>query len=212
MVKVLNVKDIDVEKLEYHDPVNGKFGGKSLRVSYRGDKIILEVSKCDLPFGVNEYESPYGKKYSLDFSLTESNQDFISFVQKFDDMNVKKGYENSVEWFSKDLDEDIVDQLYKKQLRQTSNYPPLMRAKIINNAVGPLCTVFDKNKNVIDLHSVRKQSEVSAVIELTGIYFVAKEFGVTWKLLQLMVYPKLDMTSYAFVDDSDEDIEDAEPV
>lgn len=212
MVKVLNIKEIDHEKLEYHDPVNGKFGGKSLRVTYNGDKIILEISKCDLPFGVNEYESQYGKKYSLDLSLNNCNSDFASFLRKFDDMNMKKGFEKSFNWFSKDLDKDIIDQLYKKQLRENANYPPLIRAKIINNAIGPLCTVFDSNKNIIDLKSVQKRSEVSAVIELTGIYFVAKEFGVTWKLLQLMVHPKVDMTSYAFVDDDDDDIEDAEPV
>lgn len=212
MVKVINIKDIDLSKLEYHDPVNGKFGGKSMRVTHRGDKIILEVSRCDLPFGVNEYESQYGTKYSVDLSLNEGNKDFESFLQKFDDLNVEKGIEKSSEWFSKDLDRDIVDQLYKRQLRKSNGYNPLMRAKIINNAIGPLCTVFDNNKNIIDLKSVKKHSEVSAVIELTGIYFVAKEFGVTWKLLQLMVHPKLDMSSYAFVDDSDDDTEDAEPI
>lgn len=212
MVKIINIKDIDLSKLEYHDPVNGKFGGKSLRVTYGGEKVCLEVSRCDLPFGVNEYESQYGKKYSVDLSLNEGNRDFETFLQKFDDLNVEKGLERSREWFSKDLDRDIVEQLYKKQLRRSENYNPLMRAKIINNAIGPLCTVFDNNRNVIDLHSVQKRSEVSAVIELTGIYFVAKEFGVTWKLVQLMVHPKLDMSGYAFVDDSDDEIEDAEPV
>lgn len=212
MVKIINIKDIDLQKLEYHEPVNGKFGGKSLRVTHRGDKIILEVSRCDLPFGINEYETQYGKKYSVDLSLNEGNKDFESFLQQFDNLNIEKGYEKSKEWFSKDLDKNIIDQLYKKQLRRSPNYNPLMRAKIINNAIGPLCTVFDNNKNVISLDSVKKQSEVSAVIELTGIYFIAKEYGVTWKLLQLMVHPKLDMTSYAFVDDSDDDMEDAEPV
>ena len=55
------------------------------------------------------------------------------------------------------------------------------------------------------------KSDCQCVLELTGIYFIAKEFGCTWKVMQMMVFPVKTLSGYAFVD-SDDEQEDAEPV
>jgi len=52
-----------------------------------------------------------------------------------------------------------------------------------------------------------------AIVELVGLYFVAKEFGMSWKVVQLKVFPSERLKGYSFLCDSDEesDQSDAEP-
>ena len=56
----------------------------------------------------------------------------------------------------------------------------------------------------------RQGCSVEAIVELTGVYFVAKEFGLSWKIIQLKVFPNNKLQGYSFVSDSDDD-SDAEP-
>lgn len=212
MVNLCDINNIDVSQLEYHDPMNGKMGGQYVKITYNGQKIIFQTPKCYLPFGINKYEGAYGNTYSIDLSLSSKTQNmetFENFIEKLDDQNIKTACKNSNRWLSKPLDIDDINQIYKKQLKKSDTYPSLLRVKIPTNSVGPLVTVFDIDKNIIPLESIQKQSDITCVLELTGLYFRAKEFGVSWKVIQIMPFPRLNLNEYAFVDDdlvSDDDI------
>jgi len=207
MVKIYDYNSIDIDNLVYDDPNQGKMGGQYVKITNGPNKILIQTPKSYLPFGINRYEGGYGTTYSIDIS--SNNETFNNFLNKFDELNKKRAQENMNKWFSKNLDEDAINQIYKTQLKKSdSNYPPLMRIKIPTNSKGPLITIFDIDKNVISLDQVQKQCDVSAVIELTGLYFKAKEFGMSWKVVQLMVYPRLNLNTYAFVDDDDDDFDD----
>lgn len=207
MVNLTEVSAIDVSNLEYHEPMNGKMGGQYVKITYNGSKVIFQTPKCYLPFGINKYEGAYGNTYSIDLSLSSKTQNmeiFEKFIEELDEQNIKSACKNSNSWLSKPLDIDDIKQIYKKQLRKSDQYPSLMRVKIPTNSVGPLVTVFDIDKNIIPLENIQKQSDVTCVLELTGLYFRAKEFGVSWKVIQIMSFPRLNLNEYAFVDDDSE--------
>jgi len=209
MVNLCDINTIDISNLEYHEPVNGKMGGQYVKITYNGSKVILQTPKCYLPFGVNKYEGAYGNTYSIDLSLSSKTQNmetFEKFIEDLDEQNIKNACKNSNSWLSKSLDNDAINQIYKKQLKKSDQYPPILRVKIPTNSVGPLVTVFDIDKNIIPLENIPKQCDITCVIELTGLYFRAKEFGVSWKVIQIMPFPRLNLNEYAFVgDDSESD-------
>lgn len=208
MVKLCDINKIKVEDLEYHEPLNGKMGGQYIKITHKNEKIIFQTPKCYLPFGMNKYEGSYGNTYSIDLSLSSTSQnmlDFKNFINKLDENNVQKACKNTNKWFTKTLDEDAIKQIYKHQLKESENYPPLMKVKIPNNTVGPLVTIFDIDKNIIEIDKIPRQCDVTAVLELTGLYFKAKEFGVSWKVIQLMIFPRLNLNEYAFIDDDESD-------
>lgn len=211
MVRVLNFKDIDVRFLEFSEPYNGKYGGQSLSIKYMGDKLCIQTPKCGLPYGINTFDTGNAIKYSTDLVLNENDEkqkDFLNFLNKFDEAIRSKAKEMSMKWFSRELEAEVIDNIHKSSLRKNGT---VMRTKIITDTKSnPLCTIFDDKKNIMNLKNITK-GDCQCVIELTGIYFIAKEFGCTWKVLQLMHFPVKTLTGYAFIDSDDEE-EDAEPV
>lgn len=214
MVKVTDINKLCVSDLQYDNVYQNKLGNQSLNVYHlQNHKLVLQTPVCNLPFGLNKQEMSYGTKYSIDLSLQDSKnmRIFHNFIKTLDEDVLGKAKENSVEWFKKDLSESDIKKLYNPQLKVQKTYPPLFKVKIpCDSKNNPCCTIFDIHKNILDVKNIDKHLDVSAVIELTGIYFVAKQFGLSWKLLQLMIHPKVKLSNYAFID-SDEDEEHAEP-
>jgi len=214
-MKIFNVGDLDVSKFVYSEPKVNAMGGQSVYISANenNEKIIVQTPRCSIPFGMNTFEPQNGgdKKYSIDLSLRGDSppmQTFIQFMQSFDDHNAEVALENSPVWFKKQLDNSVVDELYRSTLKTQKNYAPMMKVKMPTRRDVFLGDIFDQNKNKVDMSSIEKGCSVQAIIECVGMYFVAREFGITWKVIQIKVHPPNRLVGYAFVDEeSDEDVE-----
>ena len=210
-MKVLKFDEISIEDIVYHPPKSNAMGGQSVSLSYNDEKLIFQIPKCKLPFGLGEYVPPGGQvKHSLDLALSGKSEQFATFLQKLDAHHKTMAVKHSPNWFKKRLTEDIVSELYRPQLRKNGDYVPNFKVKFPTKDGVPLCDVFDKSREEANLDIITKGCEVQTIVECVGIYFVAREFGVTWKVLQLRVFPTEKLPSYAFIESEDD--EDAEPV
>lgn len=216
MVHITNIADVDFNKLEYSQPKTNISGGQTIFIKDNTSptkRLVLALPVCHLPFGVSDYN---GRK-SLQFSLkgdSDKMRQFKHFLMQLDLKNVQMGVNNSVTWFKKALPQDVIQNLYNPSMKQTNEmYPPNFRARLpTHQDTGKFVgDIFDPNKRLVTQDSITPGCEVEAIVELVGIYFVAKEFGVSWKVVQLKVFPFERLRGYAFICDSDDDISDAEP-
>ena len=215
---IYKIDDIDVQSLIYSAPKPSPMGGQSVFVnmpSQENPKIVLQTPRCSLPFGLSEFAISGGeKKHSLDLNLgstTVAMQKFVKFLSDFDAMNKEAATQNSQAWLRKRVDSSVIQELYRPQLKkQGESYPPNMRAKFPTKKDVFLGDIFDANNDPVQMDAIVPGCHVDAILECVGMYFVAREFGVTWKVLQLKVYPPQKLVGYSFVESDDE--EDAEPV
>lgn len=154
----------------------------------------------------------------MQFSLKGDDPSMASFKQfmnQFDLNNVQQAVNKSTSWFQgKTLAKDVVQELYNPSMKQNNDrFPPIFRAKFpVNDSGTFLGDIYDTNRNIISQDAITAGCEVEAVVQLVGLYFVQKEFGVSWKVIQIKVHPNQRLIrGYAFVDDEDE-LSDAEPV
>jgi hypothetical protein len=211
----MNPSDIDVSALTYSAPKSNYSGGQTIfinNVDRRPMKIILP--RCRLPFGISDYNG----HRSLSFSLRASDpklQPFIQFLNELDLRNVQTAVNNSHSWFNKkQITQSVIQELYNPSMKhKNEKYPPEFRAKFPTNEFGKFIgEIYDQSKYLTTQEAITKGCEVEAVVQLTGIYFVAKEFGVSWKVIQIKVYPNVPkLVEYSFLEDSDDDKSDAEP-
>jgi hypothetical protein len=215
-MKIIPVTELDPSTFVYSEPKVNAMGGQSVYISANEnkEKIIIQTPKCGLPFGLNSFQTNSGEnKYSLDISLRGNSvpmQNFIKFLQDYDDKNTETALKNSRVWFKKQLDSSVIDEIYKNTMKTQNNYAPIMKVKFPTRNGNFLGDIFDQNKNKVDMSCIQKGCTVQAIIECVGMYFVAKEFGITWKVIQLKVYPPNRLTGYSFVDEDSE--EEVEPV
>ena len=211
-MKIFGIDELDCTKFNYSEPKINAMGGQSVYITTEtSEKIVVQTPRCALPFGLNVFESNQGKKYSLDLSLRGNSAPvckFTKFIQDLDDHNTQQAFKNSESWFKKQLDESIIDELYRSTLKTQKNHCPIMKAKLPTRNDVFLGDIFDQKKCKTNMDCIQKGCSVQAIIECVGMYFVAREFGITWKIIQLKVYPPNRLTGYSFVDeDSDEDVE-----
>jgi hypothetical protein len=212
MPSVFKPAEINVQSLVYSVPKVNSMGGQTVFVNDTcRNKIRIHTPKCYLPFGVSEYSGAKSLQMSLNGDA-EQMQQFKKFLNDFDMRNIDVASENSNAWFKKSLNANTVSELYNRTLKNPNpNYPPMFKAKLPfkdGNFVGE---VYDTNKKLIDFSNITKACHVEAIVELTGVYFVAKEFGLSWKVIQLRVHPSDKVFGYAFADSASDDDSDAEP-
>jgi hypothetical protein len=216
MVHVISVQDLDVSSFQYMRPRTNASGGQTIYINTpktSSKRIVISVPKCTLPFGVSEYN---GRK-SLQFSLRgdmDKMVHFKKFLAELDLRNVQTAVNESATWFKKKISPDIVQTLYNPCMKQTDDrYPPMFRARFPTHPdTGRFMgDIFDVNKKLVNESCITPGCQVEAIVEMVGIYFVAKEFGVSWKVVQLKVYPSERLRGYSFLCDSDDDASDAEP-
>lgn len=210
---LIDFSKINLSDIQFSDPKTNSLGGQSVYVSYQGNKIITQVPKTKCPFGLSSQafdNSPV--KYTLDISLGKGEGKigaWRQFVYDFDKHICETAVEKSELWFKKKKSAGVIEELYKPMVVESKkDYPSTQKFKLpfYNNEFQTI--VFDSKKNKVEPSLIEKGCEVTLIAELAGLWFVGKQFGVSWKIVQAKVYPVMKMDQYAFVDEEDENEEE----
>lgn len=208
----------DAAALQFGPVDKNKKGGKMVPLhmpSTDGSKkrIMIQTPVVAVPFGVTPYqEATTGEiqSYSIDISFRNLETDpriadFLARMRQLDDVLLDTAVKNSKEWFGKSMNKDVVREFVRKMVKEhaSGQYPPVMKVKVPVVNGEPTSQFYDENRQPVPIDYIIKGSTVKMILELSPMWFVNKNFGVTWKLLQAAVVSRpRRLDNYAFCDDS----------
>ncbi len=200
-LQVQKFSEIDVDCLNCGQPQSNAFGSQSINIQYNANNLIIQCPKSFVYKGLqtSEYSKSYVDIYFDDKSHKSSK--FIKFIQSVDDSIVKNALNNSVAWFGKQLDEKTIDEIYRPTLR-SDEHGVYMRVKLPCKDDKFIGEIFDKYKQLSQIEIIQPNCTVQIILECIGVYFVSREFGLTWKALQMKV-SSAQVKKCLFVDDDD---------
>lgn len=233
----IKISEFSASNLSTAAPKVNQNGGKNISVNYKQDSgstsMMFQTPRM-LSFGVNKWVDP--KKpdsepvCSVTFSFVgmDQNQKLTEFhdtLQQLDEWAITNAQKNSWEWLArKNLSRETIETNYTRCVKvpldqatgEPNGKPHNLKIKLKSNDSGYMCTFFDKSKNVIQSSDVEevfnKGSHIRALIQCTGIWVAAGKFGLSWKIVQMVVEPRPTIGSgYAF-DDEDAPAEESAPV
>ena len=210
--------DLSVSTIAYTKPKINKSGGKSVGILNTESKKTLHVSTPLMTtWGVNENDFDGKKSYdmSLQFPREQDNNfndevsAFLENMKAFEAKIKADAVKNSKDWLGKaKMTTDVVDALFtpilkypKDQSTGEADYTrtPTLRVKIpywddnfnveIFNMDRELIFPSEDGFTPVDL--IQKLQNVALVIQCGGLWFANGKFGVTWKLVQAVVQPKI---------------------
>ena len=217
----INANDFQTENVYYAKPKLNPSGGKNVGIMDSSIKKPLVLSTpLMLTWGINEWVADDGIKKTYDLSLQfprkeddnyEKCQKFLVAMKAFEKKVIEDAFKNSKEWFGKKHGIiQIVEALFTPMLR----YPktpdgepdltrsPSLRVKLpywdgkfnceLYNIQGDLLFP-DSSGDVSPMTLITKGQNVAAMIKCGGIWFANGKFGVTWKLVQSVVQPRLSL-------------------
>jgi hypothetical protein len=153
----------------------------------KGHEIYIKTPKITVPFGLGVYDTNcyyYVLSFS-DIDIDPNINNFYEFIQKtekFCQSTVKKNLEL---WGST----QTFDSLRFKSSLKDCNGTPLFRLKITPNVTE----IYDEKGSIHNLtdteHLITAHCQIISLIEMNNIWLGASEYGITWKVHQIKIYP-----------------------
>jgi hypothetical protein len=198
-------------------------GGKSVGVvnAHTGQSLYMGTPLL-MTWGIQEFTDEKTGKVSYDMALqfpseeyqTADSRTFLQAMVAFEKKLKADALVNSKEWFAKPkMTPDAVDALFTPVLKypvdkatceKDMSKAPTMKIKVPfwNNKWEGI-EVYDADKvclypsasnpSVSPKDLITKQSHVVTMIQCGGVWFANGKFGVTWRLVQGIVQPRLSM-------------------
>ena len=222
---ILFTKDFDVSKITYDEPRKLDNGGKMIYVSYKKAPIRIQTPECYVPFGINIFknEDTQTEVHSLDISFDGKDKnpnlnDFFNKMKSFDEINLKKGFENQQNWLKKKFPSiDVLDALYTTMIKYpkdkngdiSKEWAPTFKLKLPMKNGEYKFEMYDKKNERIPVNKDEtKGSRVAAIIKCNGIWIAGGKFGMSWNVEQIQIKPPNRISGFAFRDSPEDMIQE----
>ena len=207
---VKNYDTIDVEKFNFTKPEkfnNSYFGAMSY--SDNNEPIYIQTPKlrCNVSIkDIAENKQPY-----LELVIPKNKMEFYDLLTKIDDKHIKKTFTSSEEWFGKELPLEAIDDMYKpitKSFKKNSEPTVKFKLPIIKNKIH--CTVYNKQKNSIDISEIKENDEVILIIHLKGLKVLKQFYLCDCYISQIKLFQDKDLKyniidEYSIIDDGNDE-------
>jgi len=221
--------------MKYTKPKVNSVGGRSVGIVNSKTSSVLNLSSpLMLTWGVQSFTDDKSGKVSYDLALqfpnegfeTPATKKFLDNMTAFEKKIKEDAITNSKEWFSKPkMTSDAVDALWtpilkypknKDTLEADTSRAPTIKVKLpFWDGAWKDLELYDTDMQPVfpdpmnpalspqDL--IAKGSHIAVSIQCGGIWFANGKFGVTWKLFQAIVKPKMSLKGKCHIKLDDED-------
>jgi hypothetical protein len=201
--------------------VNDKGGKSISLISTQSNRSLHISTPLLTTWGISDFVDPQtgvsDGKYQISFTFpndsyaTKSTEQFLAKMQQFEQSVLEEAVKNSESWWGESLDMGILKHTFFPILK----YPKIKGTKKIDTTKKPNLNakvpfyenenkwnveIYDTkgellfpntNEELTPAHFVPKLSNAAGVLQCGGIWIGGKGWGVTWKLVQAVVKPKI---------------------
>jgi len=210
--KILNYKNLNIEKYEYLHPHKTQNGFYQSICNYRLAKnqllpFYFETPKLKTTSGIVRIDN----NYYMDLELSQSGESgtFYDFLIKNDENNISVCHENAKEWFNQVMPLNIVENYYKTPILLKSNGKlPVIRIRLPSYKGSILTEIFNIRKEKInDISCIQEGDYIVGILEFTGLTFMSQNFFPSYELQKIKIFKDNDFraipSGYIFSDIND---------
>lgn len=219
---IVDASEFSAKNAYYAKPKVNPSGGKNVMIMDSSIKKPLVLSTpLMLTWGVNEWTSDDNGRKTYDLSLQFPREEdenfskckgFLESLKEFEQQILKDALTNSKEWFGKKHDlVQVVEALFTPMLRypkDDSGEPdhsraPSLRVKLpywdnkfsceLYNLSGDMIFPNAEDDALSPVSLISKGQKIATIVKCGGIWFAGGKFGVTWKLVQAVVQPRVTL-------------------
>lgn len=216
-IKVLHISQIKPNHFHVGPPKRNQNGALRIDLNYADPSLagcvyLLQTPKLRLPFGLGtqEHEGGRANSYSLSMSLDNFKNnsaieaEFIRGIELLDEHIKNLATENSKVWFKKPMSKNVIDELYRSSIKYSDDWPPLFRCKVPFWNGKFSCDFYDHNRQKTQPENVTNGSNCIALIQLSSLWFMDKQFGCTWTVKQAQTFPQISYNEFLIQGGNDE--------
>lgn len=219
---IVSPASFDVSNIAITPPKLLQSGAKMASLNYDGRRLTMQIGSLPVPYGMSVFDKAGPVKYSVDMSLRGYEGDnpkakaIYEAFTKLDEHMIELGVKNSKTWFKQELSREVVKAFYTPSLRFSKDadgnpkpYPPTLKVSLKQRDGKFDTRVYDEKKREMTELPMEdilvKGSNITVLIECTGVWFGGSKYGISWKAIQIRVDSMPDrIRGFAFLEDGEQ--------
>ena len=221
---VLGPSDWDTSAVKFLPPRVNYMGGKAINVISRQTNRSLHISTpLMMTWGIADYVNEHGEsdgKFSITLNFpneeysNEATSEFLKKMKDFESKILDAAVENSEQWWGEKMSREICKHTFFPWIKYRKNKetkkldlesPPSIRAKVPKYGDKWNVELYDTESNQMfpcddpdatPPDFVPKMSNIACVLQCGGIWIGGKGWGLTWKMVQGVVKPRVNNSIY----------------
>lgn len=221
---VLTASDWNTSSNKYMAPKANKSGGKAISLISKQSNRSLHISTpLMMTWGVADFVDEKGEsdgKYSISLNFpmnkeyeTPATNQFLQKLKDFENQILEDAVANSELWWGETMSKELCKHTFFPFLKYSKNKdtkkidtskPPSIRAKVpyydgkwsveIYDTKSNMIFPSESNDSLSPVDLIPKMSSVACVLQCGGIWIGGKGWGLTWKLVQCVVKPRVSVS------------------
>lgn len=189
---ILKHNSIDLNLLKIKKKIN--IGNQFLNypIKYSDKNLIIQTPIVYIPFGINKYDN---KNY-IDISFVNSDNDSTMNQFKNIIISLNDKIQNKLKNINK---KKKFITSYKKS---NGFFSDRLRLSFLEDIL-----IFNESKKQISLEHIKSKIYTKLLLCPQFIWEHKKTYGISWNILQIMVYSKPMLDVYSFIDDDQPNID-----
>lgn len=184
MTPPLKIEDVLPTSIQFKKPGNSSFGGgQFIATRLEGErKICVQTPRVE-SMGCHAWQFDSGSQPRRYF-VFRCPPKLATWCQAIEQRVLDEAAKNSEAWFGIPVDPTVVATWFSSTLKDGC----LMRLTVPFRGDDSTVAFFDGDRNPIEYEEVPPEGVAAVLLELDGVWFRNKRFGVSWKLLQVRHY------------------------
>lgn len=179
----------------------------------RAYPFVHQAPPLSLPFGFSAKESANGMRHTAVFSFPTVRLDpstgeydgspetvqYLKFIESIDKFNKDKAFQECKLWFKKEQPRAVIDEfyfanVYAGEKALAGEYSPTFTTKLPVVKDKFTTQIFNFDPTTHELSETDHSSVMGSVrkciplIETRGLWFAGKQFGMSFRVLQMVIY------------------------
>ena len=202
-------QQVDISTWHYSDPHRNANGGMNLWINESATSKTAPVFQLEPVVAKFGTRAPMENSTSTrrNMEVAVQSKELLEFIQNVDKQNIREVAKNSQTYFKKELSEDILAQtLYRWSAATHEKYDPLLRIKIATEGRDPtkVYRVVKEEGNNLETEQgtwedIQPYCKVLPMVACGGLWFVSKQFGMSWIAKAVLVWPSEKKAQNNFV-------------
>lgn len=138
--------DIDYDGISFETPIKNS---DNLYIAHLEEKIVIELDNLDV-FEIIEENGKHFVFFNLDLD-NEDQEELIELLYNLDEVALDKCFENSIEWFKKELSEQQIENLYRPLYIDNYKNKNHILMKVEINSDIDILNITNSNINIIEI-------------------------------------------------------------
>jgi len=146
------------------------------------------------------------EEITQEYVLLKLNNEFKKFIEDIDNICIKNTYENSNEWFKKDIPYDALTNMYENIDIDDGTIRidfPYIKDKL-------QCKIFNSDKKSINIDSLKEGNNIILLLYFRGLKIFSSNFHLDFHINQIKLVDNeyKILKEYSIIDEEDNYIED----